>query len=114
MHADCNYHSECLGRGDRVGVNPVISNVLTYVGEPVFDHKEKSHVPSQTSSPMAPESLPVTCNYVAMMSSIFCTGRELHDAERLESAGKCLVVWNTNMLICEQWVKGKCFFHAAR
>lgn len=54
----------------------------------------------------------VTCNYVAMMSLIFCIGWKLRDAERLESAGKCLAVWNTNMLICEQWLKGKCFFHS--
>lgn len=51
----------------------------------------------------------VTCNYVAMMSLIFCIGWKLPDAERLESTGKCRAGWNTNMLICEHWLKGKCF-----
>lgn len=44
-----------------------------------------------------------------MMSLIFCIGWKRRDAEWLESAGKCLAVWNTNMLICEQRLKGKCF-----
>lgn len=74
--------------------------------------QEHSHVPlthkhAQRHRSLVP--LLVTCNYVAMMSLIFCIGWKLHDAERLESAGKCLAVWNTNMLICEQRLKEKCF-----
>lgn len=51
----------------------------------------------------------VTCNYVAMMSLIFCTGWKLCNVKQLASTGKCLAVWNINVLICERWQKGKYF-----
>ena len=102
------------------GLNPMIStdfhtlnicwytSIWTWTGAHTrvlphsFPHKD-----AQRRSSLVP--LLVTCNYVAMMSLIFCIGWKLRNAERLESTGKCLAVWNTNMLICEQWLKGKCF-----
>lgn len=102
------------------GLFPMIFTILhthwTYAGIQVFEHERAHtrvlpcslpHKHTQRRSSLVP--LLVTCNYVAMMSLIFCIGWKLRNAERLESAGKCLAVWNTNMLICEQWLKGKCF-----
>lgn len=106
----CNYHSNCSGdeSHDLRGFTH-ITNIWWRTSiwwQPcilMFGHTQAR----QRLRTLVP--LLVTCNYVAMMSLIFCTGWRLHDAKRLESAGKCLAVWNTNMLICEQWLKGKCF-----
>lgn len=54
-------------------------------------------------------SLLVTCNYVAMMSLIFCIGWKPPDAERLgelESAALCGILIRS---FARHWLNGKCF-----
>ena len=108
----CKYHSNSCGDNSHD-----LSLFYTHNEHMlVFEHKFTftgvhprcfTHRRAQRSWSLVP--LLVTCNYVAMMSLISCIGWKLRNAERLESAGKCLAVRNTNTLICEQWLKGKCF-----
>lgn len=112
VHADREYHSHCPGdeSHDLCCFAPIM-NICWCTSMWAQMHRALprtlTHKHAQRHRRLVP--LLVTCNYVAMMSLIFCIGWKRRDAEWLESAGKCLAVWNTNMLICEQWLKGKCF-----
>lgn len=112
-HADCMHHSDCLGDksydlhcfAHKMNIC-CLTSIWRQTYARVYWHS-LTHKHAKRRRSLAP--LLVTCNYVAMMSLIFCTGWKLRNVKQLASTGKCLAVWNINVLICERWQKGKYF-----